>query len=322
MAGRPAGGRRRRRSWRCAGSAGRRWSGAAVRIGERLHKPARTLDQPHDHQPGTTTTVQVSTTTRPTTTTTHRVPTSTQSDSVLGRREQRPAGAAAFARFFAGGAGGLGSCGEFDAEDFRRPTVRVPGSYSSGPSARPDVGEFLVGIVDELCLFRFAPEAPIDVSVTSPIGTVKRLEGCTSCPHLLWFGLPGDPLGTYKVTAVQGPLEATGRFDLHAAQDPTLLVAESWSNHGGGVPRGSTIRIGVAGFRPNEIVKLLFYYAPKEDSNQGGYRTSVSLRMDAMGQRLYRLQTRLDDPKGFYAVRTLPAVDVMWRESELTFRLT
>ena len=268
------------------------------------------------------TTVQASTTTRPATTTTHLDPTSTRSDSVLGRRDRRPAGAVAFAKFFAGGAGGRGECGDFLPTDFNRPTVRVPGAYE-GQTARPDIGEASVGLAEDLCFFGFEPQAPIDVSVTSPMGTVKRSEGCASCEsHLVWFGLPGDPLGTYKVTAAQGRLEATGSFDLHAAQDRTLLVAESWSIHGGGVPRGSTIRIGVAGFRPYEIVKLLFYYAPKEDSNEGGYRTSVSLRMDAMGQRLYRLQTQADDPRGFYAVRTLPAVDVMWRESVLTFRLT
>jgi hypothetical protein len=78
----------------------------------------------------------------------------------------------------------------------------------------------------------------------------------------------------------------------------------------------------VAGFRPYEVVKLLLYYAPTPDSNEGRYRTSISLRMDAMGQRLYQLQTGPSDPTGFYAVRTLPGFDVVWRESEFTFGLT
>jgi hypothetical protein len=244
---------------------------------------------------------------------------------VLGRHDQRPAGAAAFAKFFAGGAGGQGECGDFDPHAFSKPTIRVPGTYEDEPSARPDIGETSVGIADNLCFFGFEEKTSIEVLVTSPTGTVKRLEGCALCEsNLFWFALPGDPLGTYQVTAIQGSLKATGRFTLRPAQNRRVLVPESWLYSRGGVQRGTTIRIGVAGFRPYEVVKLLLYYAPTPDSNegQGRYRTSISLRMDAIGQRLYQLQTGPSDPMGFYAVRTLPGFDVVWQENEFTFGLT
>jgi hypothetical protein len=273
-------------------------------------------------QPSTTK-VGLSTTTQSSIASTHRAPTSTQPGSVLGRRDQRPAGVAAFAKFFAGGSGGRGECGDFDPFAFSQPTIRVPGAYDDGPSSRPDIGEMSVGLAENLCFFRFEPQEPIDVSVTSPTGTVKRLEGCTACEYKpFWFGLPGDPLGTYQVTAEQGSLKAAGSFTLRRAEDRTLLLPDSWLIQGGGVRRSTTILIGVAGFRPYEIVKLLFYYAPNPDSNEGRYWTSLSLQMDAMGQRLYRLLTAPSDPAGYYAVRTLPTFDVQWRENEFTFRLT
>ncbi len=78
----------------------------------------------------------------------------------------------------------------------------------------------------------------------------------------------------------------------------------------------------MAGFQPYEAVKLIFYYAPNLDSNGGRYRTSTTVTMDAMGQFLYRLETEPSDPQGYYAVRTVPGFDVLWRESELVFRLT
>jgi hypothetical protein len=286
------------------------------RVATTTVQPSTTTVQP------STTTVQLSTTTQAIPTTTRRDPTSIQPDGVLGRRDQRPAGVATFAKFFAGGSGGRGECGDFNPHAFSKPTIRVPGAYEDGPSTRPDIGETSIGAADNLCFFRFEANNPIEVLVTSPAGTVKRLEGCAFCESdLFWFALPGDPLGIYQVTAIQGSLKATGRFRLHPAQDRTLLVPESWL-HSRGVQRGTRIRIGVAGFRPYEVVKLLLYYAPTPDSNEGHYRTSISLRMDAMGQRLYQLQTGPSDPTGFYAVRTLPGFDVVWRESEFTFGLT
>jgi hypothetical protein len=241
---------------------------------------------------------------------------------VLGRSDRRPVGAAAFAQFIAGGADGSLECGDFNPDDFSRPTIRVPGAFEDGPGSRPDVGVTSVGLMEEFCFFRFEAGIPIKVSVTSPTGAVKRFDGCASCEtNPPWFALPGDPLGTYQVTAVQGSLKATGRFTLRPAEDRTLILPDAWLNWEG-VPRGTTILIGVAGFQPYETVKLLFYYAPNLDSNEGRYRTSTTVTMDAMGQFLYRLETEPSDPKGYYAVRTVPGFDVLWRESELMFRLT
>jgi hypothetical protein len=118
-------------------------------------------------------------------------------------------GAAPFAQFIAGGSGGRGECGDFNPDNISRPTIRVPGAYDDGSG--PDVGVTSIGQAEVFCFFRFETGIPISVSVTSPTGTVKRLEGCAPCEsNPPWYALPGDPLGTYQVTAVQGSLKATG----------------------------------------------------------------------------------------------------------------
>jgi hypothetical protein len=118
-------------------------------------------------------------------------------------------GAAPFAQFIAGGSGGRGECGDFNPDNISRPTIRVPGAYDDGSG--PDVGVTSIGQVKVFYFFRFETGIPISVSVTSPTGTVKRLEGCAPCEsNPPWYALPGDPLGTYQVIAVQGSLKATG----------------------------------------------------------------------------------------------------------------
>jgi hypothetical protein len=155
-----------------------------------------------------------------------------------------------------------------------------PGAGAYDDGSGPDVGVTSIGQVEVFCFFRFETGIPISVSVTSPTGTVKRLEGCAPCEsNPPWYALPGDPLGTYQVTAVQGSLKATGRFTLRPAEDRTLILPDTWL-HREGVRRGTTIRIGVASFQPYEAVRLLFYY-----EHAGRRRCRPAMRAARAGSR-------------------------------------
>jgi hypothetical protein len=73
------------------------------------------------------------------------------------------------------------------------------------------------------------------------------------------------------------------------------------------VPAGTVVKIGLAGFRPGQTVKLRIHHASYDQFARARYVTSLSVRMDREGQALRTLQTNRGDPAGCYSVRSDPS---------------
>jgi hypothetical protein len=113
-----------------------------------------------------------------------------------------------------GGAGGGSICDDqttLEPGRVRAPTVAI------GTNKRPNFTVLEIAAPIQLCLWRFAEGRPIQVEVRYPDGRVAKLTGsppgsrpcgvlCYS--HVNWAAVAGDPLGDYKVTAVQRQLRA------------------------------------------------------------------------------------------------------------------
>jgi hypothetical protein len=243
--------------------------------------------------------------------------------SVLRQREAPPRDVARYVSLFSGGAGG-NPCGNFPIDAFTVPTVRVPGAaYRITP---PNHGTAYMGARQEdICAFGFDRDTPIQVTLTFPTGDESQWTLCDPCGNsdymrLPFTPLPDYPMGSYHVRASQASASAEGTFTLQPPTDPTFAVRENYVNYTDGVPRGAVVHIGVSGFPRSGQAQLLLYYSatPKD---VGQFIASVPMAVDGAGNGLYTLLTRSDDPPGYYAIRTIPAIDTSRQETFLTFYL-
>jgi hypothetical protein len=136
-----------------------------------------------------------------------------------------------------------------------------------------------------------------------------------------WAAIPGDSLGRYDVTAVQGNLSAKGAITVLPADEPSLMILDS----PGGVERltvhpGATIGILLVGFDPHQDIGLLFYYTPSfqagggENSVKGlRFRGSTTVTTNGEGTTIFRLKTSPTDLRGCYAVNTWPPLVALQR---------
>jgi hypothetical protein len=255
-----------------------------------------------------------------TTTATRTVPTTTEDPgSVLAQALARPDRVASLMDVDTGGAGGL-TCGEI-SEEIHEPTVVLS-------VVRP----FSVTTVEwisrlDTCLVGFAHDAPIDVTIDVPGGKTKhrRASPCDQdCPpSVVWAVMPGDPLGDYAITAVQGNLRATGVVHMRSTSPPharapersLMVVTDSGVPDVNGrvtVRPGTTIVIVIVGFQPRQLVDLVFYYTregPQQLYPRGlRFKTYVLVKTDLLGNAIYRLQTSPRDPPGCYIVHTWPTL--------------
>jgi hypothetical protein len=198
----------------------------------------------------------------------------------------------------------------------RKPTIGI------GSGDDPSVTTLRIATPLPICLVRFNPGAPIQVTIRSPAGRLKQMTapapscgaaGCTS--QTAWAALPGDPLGRYDMTAVQGNLSAKARITVKAADGPRLMVIGSMGDDLTTritVRPGTTIGIALAGLRPRRSIGLLFYYTPSfkfggEISAKGlQFQASTTVSIDASGGAIFRLRTSPTDRRGCYAVNTWP----------------
>jgi hypothetical protein len=211
------------------------------------------------------------------------------SEDVLQRRDAPPAGVADQVSFFGIGDG---SCSEMPAG----PTVNF---FSAETGEVPSPATVEMGNAFRFCLAGFDPAAAIDVSVQFPDGSTQtRSVGPAqgSAPRFLdWDPVPGDPLGSYEVTASQASATATGEFTVELASEPGIRVPE------GVVAPGDRVQIALTGFQPDETVPL-HVYGPQPSGTAHGYLTTLESRVDHDGQLLYELGTSADDPEGLYYV--------------------
>jgi hypothetical protein len=257
-------------------------------------------------------------------TTQEPLPTPTKSSTpILQQRRPLPDGVLAQMLSTTGGAGGSACDGpDLDVTRLREPTIAI------GTDQRPNFAVVEIAEPIQLCLLRFEPDRPIDVTVRSPNGRVTTVGdppcGFGECPsHVNWAAVPGDPAGDYQVTAVQGQLRAVGTVRVAPATMRHLLVV------GNGVDeqqyqsfrRGQTIPVAIAGYGPNRNVQLFVYYTPERQLQRSSsrvlrFRTWIQLHTDPRGGSVYHLRTVASDPPGCYAFDTRPEPQTVLRAVE------
>jgi hypothetical protein len=234
---------------------------------------------------------------------------------ILQQRRRVPAGVFAQMLSTQGGADSSvcnPDSSRLDATLLEGPTIAI------GTDQRPNFAELEVASPIQLCLWRFAPGRRVEVSIRYPNArTARRIDpppcrtgDCYS--HVNWAAVPGDPLGDYQVTAVQGKLRASGTVRVVAATGRRLLVV------GNGIDeyqyqtvrRGQTLRVAMAGYGSRRAARLLVYYTPARTLQDGEtalrFRTWVGLRAGSRGGATYLLRTAASDPRGCYALDTRP----------------
>lgn len=206
-------------------------------------------------------------------------------EGALQRRDAPPEGVKEQLDFFATYVGPEASCSRLDG---RQPAVVV-----SVPNAA-------VATAFAICLPGFAPEQPVQADVRSPDGEVRRLTASEytfpeQIAYTTWTTVPGDALGTYRVTATQGRLAAKGTFTVRPATDPSSVAIEPTTG-----PQGTTFRFGFAGFGEGSVVDTYLYR--NEGKGRHGYLTAIPVTMDDDGQAVLSIPTSADDPKGAYCL--------------------
>lgn len=149
----------------------------------------------------------------------------------------------------------------------------------------------------EICLVGFAPDDPVEVTVTLPGGEVRRLgfAGRAANVHVLnWTVMLSDPLGAYRMLASQGNRQASKAVTVKRASTPRAMVLPPSSQAVGG-----TFRIVVAGYpRGATVFPSLF----QDGSSQRHLDDLPPIVMDPAGQGLLTLHSRAGDQTGRYCV--------------------
>jgi hypothetical protein len=248
------------------------------------------------------------TTTSASTPTTLRPSTTQPQKSLLQQGLARPRNVAALMDVDTGGADGL-ACWEV-LDGVRTPTVWL------GDEANPSVGRVAIASPFRLCLLRFRTGTPIQVTIRSPSGRLDRsiapppCSGRQCASEVHWAALPGDPLGDYQVTAVQGDVTAHGRIIVEKLDEPRLMVVGGVIDEDQRVTvrPGRTVEIAIAGFQPHRSIGMLFYYTPNLDPYPQDlrFRAWTPVETDASGAAVFQLRTAPSDPRGCYVVNTRP----------------
>jgi hypothetical protein len=251
-------------------------------------------------------------------------PSTTRSSTpILQQRRPLPNGVLAQMLSTTGGADGS-ACDspQLDVTRLREPTIAI------GTDRRPNFAVVEIAQPIQLCLQRFEPDRPIEVTVRSPDGRVTAVGDppcwIKPCPsHVNWAAVPGDPAGNYQVTAVQGQLRAVATVRVVPARTRHILVV------GNGVDeqqyqsfrRGQTIPVAIAGYGPDRDVQLFIYHTRERllqrSTGELRFRTWIQLHTDPRGETMYRLQTAPGDPPGCYALDTRPETqtELRWVET-------
>ena len=324
-------------------SAARRWA-APTRLGRGLVVAGLVLgacgggtnvEAGRDDAPSTAfpTTVPVTTPTSTVTSTTGAPPstakvTTTQKTQkaaagpFVGR--DAPAGSAGDQVSFVQGAGDPPACQDIEPSGPSTPTV-VPDRNYGGPGS---VASHLI-----MCLPGFDAGTPVDAVITSPTGRTTRRTVVTSegsVVYTVWLPRPGDALGRYTLTASQGRARATGAFTVGPPPGRQAIVlgrdarsttprAEAFFLYLPRDPVGAKLDVVLAGFAPNQQVKLKFYRRTDvEDSLTGELRATAMTSVNAQGETVYVLDTRGAE-RGTYMVRTEPGLESF---TSPTFTLT
>ena len=159
------------------------------------------------------------------------------------------------------------------------------------------------------------------IAVDFPDGTVSQWS--VSGSAVSWFSEPGEPLGTYRLTAVQGSRRVSGTFVVRRKTEPSVLFGSdsTFPCAGCGLTfrPGETINVYMAGYAPNSRVPAFIYRRFRDVSvpnhpGWGEYRFMSSIgpvQMNARGEAAFSISTSWDDGGNFEFV-TIPDVEPTW----------
>jgi LysM repeat protein len=148
-----------------------------------------------------------------------------------------------------------------------------------------------------VCVRNFSGAEPIVVEITRPDGQIVRKPLTPPGERWGWPVRPGDPLGEYTVTAVQGALADADAFTVQAASTRRILVLRK------GVSPGQQMDVVVAGYEPGRL--RLFIYKRREGAGEGDYFGSLppfNINQEGEGSISFRIIEAM--APGRYAVYT------------------
>lgn len=145
-------------------------------------------------------------------------------------------------------------------------------------------------------------EGPVDVDVDLPDGEQRSRTLVPATDYLdswvsVWRSEPGDPSGTYQITAQQGDLVAADSFEVIPPEDRGLSIEPT------NISAGEVADIVLFGYEPLSDVGLHFY---RLEGDEYVYVGTETVTADADGWGSYALATSPTDPSGSYLVHTTP----------------
>jgi hypothetical protein len=257
----------------------------------------------------TSTTANPTTTTTPPTTTTPSTTVPAPATSVLSAMEPAPAGVAELFGPIMGEGDNLCSNNRDDLD--------YP--YSGPPLVRRSVfdGD---GIGPSFCVFGFDLDRPMSVEVLAggslhrsylvapeyEIGGAGLLGDAFA---FVWRSLPTDPIGGYEFRATQGATRVAATFEVVPPPRRGLSIEPRT------VVAGSPVEIVLSGYPANSEVSVHIYREqaepafPPDNALLLDYITTVSVRTDAAGWAVLRIETSTSDPLRGYWVNADPETD-------------
>ncbi len=237
---------------------------------------------PQPRESSTTTPLQPTTTSSP----------GTESESPLKRKEIPPA---SVATQFSGSSLALTGC-----------SIDLPADPSR--SIVFDVGERY-----SVCALSFDRKVPASFEIARPDGTIEHplQEDNDSFGSQIEIGAP---LGTYQITARQGPTTLTASFAVEPPDSPTMVMLPPPA----GQP-GTFFSIGMAGFPAHQRVVLDLYRYLRGEGSTSVFEFLSSLGSadtDGRGEAEFEVRTLIDDPEGRYCV--IPR-DYDWEPTDATY---
>ena len=209
--------------------------------------------------------------------------------------------------------GGSAGCEVYDDEPGRRVQIHGARRTSGGPLLH-------LGGLYEFCVIDFIGGRTVEIRITRPDGTVDRRTRCFICSgqdgdlsslarwDLVWWDtLSSGQLGTHRIAATQDELTWTGSFTVARPEEPTIRVVGGRAEKST-LRAGSRIRVVLAGYRAEQVVRLLIYRGV-EPTAEAMYIGSLAVQTDQHGWRLYELATERSDPRECFVLRSRPPVN-------------
>jgi hypothetical protein len=193
-----------------------------------------------------------------------------------------------------------------------------------GPAAvtQPSETQYIPGEIIG-CFENFNQDAQLSVFLTPPVGQARYEILPALGPMAVYTFkhrlVPGDPVGTYRLWAEQGAVQASTEFTVALPPGPRVWVEEPVF----GVV-GVDVNVHLGGFPPRRPATLYVY-----GSDSGlhlRYRTSFTVPVNDRGEAHILVDTKPDDPTGCYAITSPlippPEPPEMWLPDGCGFCLT